>query len=352
MTDDGHAHDLVGAYAMGACPPDEARSVAEHASHCPMCAAEIAELSQVVEWIGMTTATAPTPELRSRMLSAALAVRPAGRPSLGPVSVALHATADAQPHVGQVDVGADIHRLVDPYRVQIVELDRLLSGLSQQQWMLPTGPHRSVRDLIVHLRGSDEPIAAAAGIDTSVVPDRHSTSDIQLGWRGQADAIIDVVARSGFRLLQRQVRLAGRAEVRSPVREALIQRGFETWIHAEDIRAALRLPSQTPSAHQTTEIVNFAVRLLPAAMDAAGRAHPHQAVRLVLAGAGGGTRLVDLSATTPTPGTVVAELSLPAERFCRLLAGRLAISSTNTEVDGDFTAADDFLTVAATMGCD
>ena len=67
---------------------------------------------------------------------------------------------------------------------------------------------------------------------------------------------------------------------------------------------------------------------------------------------GGGTRLVDLSAASPAPGTVVAELSLPAERFCRVLAGRLVASSTNAEVDGDSSAANDFLTVAATMGCD
>jgi uncharacterized protein (TIGR03083 family) len=357
MTDDGHdghPHDLVGAYAIGACPPDETWSVAEHASRCPTCAAEIAELSQVAEWIGVSTATAPAPELRSRMLSAALAARPAGRPRVSPVPVAGHATLDAEPHVGQVDVGdgAEIRRLVEPYRVQVVELDRLLSGLSQSQWLLPTGPHRSVRDLMVHLRSNDEPIAAAAGIDTSAMRDLPSTSDIRLGWRGQADTIVDVVARKGTGLLHRQVRLAGRAGVRRPVREALIQRGFETWIHAEDIRAALRLPSQTPSAQQITDIVNFAVRLLPAAMDVTGRAHPQKAIRLVLTGAGGGTRLVNLSAATPTPGTVVAELSLPAERFCRMLAGRLATSSTSTEVDGDSSAANDFLTVAATMGCD
>ena len=136
------------------------------------------------------------------------------------------------------------------------------------------------------------------------------------------------------------------------MREALIQRGFETWIHAEDVRAALRLPPQTPSAQQVSDIVNFALRLLPAAMDAAGRAHPDKAVRVVLTGVGGGTRLVNLSAASPTPGTVVAEVSLPAERFCRMLAGRLVASSANVEIDGDSSAANDFLTVAATMGCD
>jgi uncharacterized protein (TIGR03083 family) len=231
-------------------------------------------------------------------------------------------------------------------------LDRLLSGLSRPQWLLPAGPHRSVRDLMVHLRGNDELVATVADISTSEGDDLPPTSDIRLSWHGQAGAIIDGVVRQGARLLDRQVQLAGRTVIRRPLREALIQRGFETWIHAEDIRATLRLPPQTPSEQQVFDIVNLALRLLPAAMDVAGRARPARAIRLVLTGAGGGTRLVNLSGTSSTPGAVVAGVTLPAERFCRLLAGRLAGSSTNAEVDGDSSAANDFLTVAATMGCD
>ncbi len=357
MSEDGHPDDLVGSYAIEACPPDEARSVADHASRCPTCAAEIAELSRVAEWIGVATAKVPAPELRSRVLSAALAARPAGRSAVSSVSAADHTTPDAGRArrigpVGDVGDGAEVHRLLEPYRVQVAELDRLLSGLSQPQWMLPTGPHRSVRDLVVHLCGNDGPVAAAAGVDPSTLEDLSSTSDVRLGWRGQADAIIDVAVRQGAQLLHRQVGLAGRTAIRGPVREALIQRGFETWIHAEDVRAALRLPPQTPSAQQVSDIVNFALRLLPAAMDAAGRAHRTKAVRVVLTGVGGGTRLVNLSAAGPAPGTVVAEVSLPADRFCRMLAGRLVASSANVEIDGDSSAANDFLTVAATMGCD
>jgi uncharacterized protein (TIGR03083 family) len=331
MTDDGHPDDLIGAYVVEVCPPDEARSVAEHASRCPTCAAEIAELSRVAEWIGMATTRAPAPELRSRVLSAALATRPAARSSVSPASLA--------------DCTA-VRRLVEPYQVQVAELDRLLSGLSPPQWLLPAGPHRSVRDLVVHLRGNDEPIATAAGLDPSAL------GDIRLDWRGQAHAVIDAVARQGTRLLHRDVRLAGSTGIRGPVREALIQRGFETWIHAEDIRAAVRLRPRIPSAQQLSDILNFALRLLPAAMEAAGRAHRDKAIRVVLTGVGGVTRLVNLSTAGPTPGTVVAELSLPAERFCRILAGRLVASSTNASVDGDRGAANDFLTVAATMGCD
>jgi uncharacterized protein (TIGR03083 family) len=326
MTDHGHAGDLVGPYVLEACSPDEMRSVAEHASHCPACAAEIAALSQVTGWIGATTARAPAPELRSRVLSAALAKRPA-RPT------------------GRDGDAEEARRLGELYRVQVVQLDRLLSGLSQPHWLSPSGPHRSVRDLVVHLYDNDELVA-----DVTDVHRRPSTSDVRLTWRGQADAIVDVVARQGGGLLERPVQLAGRAAPRRPLREALIQRGFETWIHAEDVRAMLDLPPQSPSAQQVADIVDFALRLLPAAMEAAGRAHPDKSIRLVLTGEGGGSRSVALSPTVG--GTVVAEISLPADRFCRLLAGRLAATSASAEVDGDPDAVHDFLTVAATMGCD
>jgi uncharacterized protein (TIGR03083 family) len=325
MTDDRHAGDLVGPYVLAACAPDEARAVAEHASRCPACAAEIAEARRVAEWMGETTARAPAPGLRSRVLSAALAARPAGP-----------ATEDWE-----------ARRLGELYRLQIAELDGLLSRLSRPHWSIPSGPHRSVRDLVVHLRGNDDLVAAVAGVDSP-----SAATDVRLSWRTQADAIVDVVTRAGARLLDRPVRLAGRAAIRRPLREALVQRGFETWIHAEDVRSALDLPPRRPSAQQMTDIVEFALRLLPTAMESAGRAHPAKAIRLVLTGEGGGSRVVGLSTASPAAGVVVAEVALPAERFCRLLAGRLAGPPPDAEVDGDAGVANDFFAVAATMGCD
>jgi len=323
MINDGHADDLVGPYAIGACSPAEARAVAGHADRCPTCAAEIAELERTAEWIGMSAARAPAPELRSRVLSAALAARPAGH-----------------------------QQAAELYQVQVAELDRLLGELSLPQWQLPSGPHRSLRGLMVHLHANDEAVATAAGLGPAPVDVRSPATDVRLSWRRQAGALIEVVGRQGAGLLDRQVPLAGRRAIRRPLREALIQRGFETWIHAEDVRRVLDLPPQRPSARQIADIVDFALRLLPAAMESAGRAHPAEAIRLALTGAGGGVRLVGLSPQSPAAGVVVAEVSLPAERFCRLLAGRLAGAPAIAEIGGDPEAAADFLTVAATMGCD
>jgi hypothetical protein len=74
----------------------------------------------------------------------------------------------------------------------------------------------------------------------------------------------------------------------------------------------------------------------------------------VLTGPGGGERQVALSAAhPPAPGTPgVAEIWLPAERFCRLMARRVPLDAVGARISGDAAAAVDLLTVAATMGCD
>ncbi|MFI7541865.1 hypothetical protein [Actinoplanes sp. NPDC049599] len=331
LLDNGHVGDLAGPYAIDACSAEEARSVAGHASGCPACAAEIARLRQAAGWIGASAARAPAPGLRSRVLAAALAARPAD-------------------HTGPRDA-AELGRLTELYRTRVAELDRLVSELSPAHWQLPSAPHGSLRELMVHLHANDGLVATAAGLDPSPV-DARSPADVRLSWRRQAGALVEVVGRRGSRLRERQVPLAGRRAIRRPLREALIQRGFETWTHAEDVRRVLDLPPRRPGGQQIADIVGFALPLLPAALAAAGRAHPGRAVRLALTGEGGGIHLVGLSPAAPTGGAVVAEISLPAERFCRLLAGRLTGPAAHAEIGGDPAVAADFLAVAATMGCD
>ncbi|MBB2946672.1 uncharacterized protein (TIGR03083 family) [Actinoplanes lutulentus] len=310
MIDNGHIGDLAGPYAVGACSPDEEMAVAEHVSSCPACATEIDTLSRTAELIGEAAARPPSPGLRSRVLAAAFTARP-GR--------------------------SEVRRLSDIYRTQVAELDRLLADLPPTQWQNPCQTHSSVRAMLLHLTENDRQVAATAGVGA-----RAGASDVRASWRTQALAISETVGRAGGDLMERDVRLAGRRAVRRPMREALIQRGFETWIHAEDVRVVLELPPQRPDGRQIADIVGFALPLLPAAMAAAGNG---RAIRLVLTGDGGRTDVVG-------DGDVVAEISLPAERFCRLLAGRLTPDATGAEIGGDTVAARGFLTVAATMGCD
>ncbi|BBH68593.1 hypothetical protein ACTI_52780 [Actinoplanes sp. OR16] len=336
MIENGHVGDLAGPYAVGACSPAEAATVAGHVTTCPSCAAEIDTLSRTAEWIGASAARRPPPPLRARVLSAALAARPA-RPALD----------------------AEAMRLTEVYTAQVRELDRLLGALTPEQWSQPSAPHTSVRGLVAHLSGNDRVVADAADVHAAssgsdpALLDRESAGPAGEGvradgagvrgmWRRQAGALISSLSHAGGDVLGREVQLAGRSGVRRPLREAMIQRGFETWIHAEDVRAVLDLPPREPGPRQVADIVGFALGLLPEAMRAAGH---RGTVELNLTGDDSRVGLVG-------DGEAVARVTLPAERFCRLLAGRLTPDAAGAEIDGDARAANALLTVASTMGCE
>jgi uncharacterized protein (TIGR03083 family) len=337
MTVDAHPEDLLGAYVVDGCASTaEVTTVSEHAAACPSCATEIDMLDRAAQRLAMASLREPAPVLRERVLTAALSARPAREPAVG--------------------------RSLDPYVAQVAKLGQLLAGLTAAQWRLPTpGPHASVRELVGHLAANDGMVAADLDIPAVARPPAFashpstSTSDIRRHWREQADGLLREVSGAGPAVLDRSVRLAGKHRPGTPaprrtLREALTQRTFETWIHADDVRTALRLPVEPPPPQTIAAIVDFGLRLLPGAMDAAGHGCPHQAVRLVLTGPGGGERQVALSATAP--GAVVAEVTMPAERFCRLLAGRVPAAEAGAQTRGDPAAVAHILAVAVTMGCD
>jgi uncharacterized protein (TIGR03083 family) len=324
MTFDLHPDDLLGAYVVEGCASaDEVAAVARHAAGCPPCADEIDLLSGAARWLSVSTVRRPAPALRERVLATALAARPARELQVG--------------------------RSLDPYLAEVAKFGQLLARLSEPQWRLPTGPYASVRAMVDHLAANDGMVAGDLG--AGGVP---AGADVRRRWREQAGVLVREVSRAGPALLERNVRLAGKKPARGPLRDALTQRAFETWIHADDVRAAIDLPAEPPPPEQVARIVEFALRLLPGAMDAAGSGHPHRALRLVLTGPGGIRRQVPLSAASPVApaGEVVAEVTMPAVRFCRLLAGRVPVAEAGAEAGGDPVAVAHFLSVAVTMGCD
>jgi len=322
-----HPVDLLGAYALDACSPAEAATVAAHAAGCTTCADEIDHLIAAAQRVGTTNAAPPPAALRNRVLAAALAARPAAEPAAG----------DA----------------LDPYALQVAAFDELLRGLTDEEWYLPSGKYRTVHDLVVHLADSDGLVAADLGAGPVRASGRRvrPSERITRRWRQQSDGLLRTIGDAGSAVLSRPVRLAGGDGTRRPLVEALTQRAFETWIHAEDIRGTLARPAQSPPPEHIARIVGFGLGLLPAAMDAARRAHPGRAVRLELTGAGGGTYVVPLSAAYDGAAPA-ADIALPAERFCRLMAGRSDPAASGIRVTGDQRFAADFIAVAATLGCD
>jgi uncharacterized protein (TIGR03083 family) len=324
-----HPVDLLGAYALDACCATESARVAAHLVECATCSAEVDRLVTAAHRLGATTSGTPPAPLRGRVLAAALAARRAAEPVTG--------------------------ELLEPYAVQAAAFGTLLATIAEHEWYLPSGPHRTVHDLVVHLADSDGLVAGDLGVG-AVEASGHRVAAAERAsrrWRSQSDGLLRAVGDAGTTVLDRPVRLAGAAGLRRPLVAAITQRAFETWIHAEDIRMTLALPGESPPPEHVARIVRFGLGLLPGAMDAAGRAHPGLAVRLVLTGDGGGAHVVALSATGPDGGAEpVAEVVLPAVRFCRLMAGRSAPADCGLRVTGDDRAAADFIAVAATLGCD
>jgi uncharacterized protein (TIGR03083 family) len=322
-----HPEDLLGAYALDACSPVEAATVAAHAAGCPTCTAEIDLLVTAAQRVGTTNAAPPPPALRSRVLAAALAARPATEP-----------------------VSTDV---LDPYAMQVAAFGELLAGLADEQWYLPSGKYRTVHDLVTHMVESDALVAADLGVGPFPPSGRRArpAERISRRWRGQSDGLLRTIGDAGGTILDQPVRLAGAGGLRRPLVEAMTQRAFETWVHAEDIRGTLAIPAQPPPAEHIRRIVAFGLGLVPAAMDTAGRGHRRRAIQLNLSGDGGGTYVVPLSAIYDG-GAPTAEVALSAERFCRVMAGRIDAAEAGIRVSGDRQIASDFIAVSATLGCD
>ncbi|MCU7727927.1 maleylpyruvate isomerase family mycothiol-dependent enzyme [Actinoplanes sp. KI2] len=312
-----HPDDLLESFAFGETF-GAAPAVGAHVDACPQCAAHVELARAAAGWLATSHVATPPSGLRSRVLTAAVGARP---PSSGSVSSA--------------------------YVAEVADLGVLLDSLSPAQWSAPTVDGRSVRDLVRHLTGNDGNVLADLGVPGP--PGER--------WRQQSDLLLRTVGQGGDALLDRPVRLAGKVPVRRPLRDALTQRAFETWIHRDDIRIAVALPPIPPASDHLSRILGFGLAMLPAAIDAAGRARPGK-VLLDLTGPGGAEHVVGMgtrataSDTGASNGAWLAEVRMPAERFGRLMAGRVPVTPSVAVVRGDRSAALDLLAVAATLGCE
>jgi anti-sigma-K factor RskA len=75
-------HLLAGSYALDALTGDEQADFEQHLARCPSCAEEVTGLRETAARLALATAVTPPPELRTRVLTAALRTRqlpPPGR---------------------------------------------------------------------------------------------------------------------------------------------------------------------------------------------------------------------------------------------------------------------------------
>ena len=116
-------------------------------------------------------------------------------------------------------------------------------------------------------------------------------------------------------------------------------RGFELWIHAEDISRAAQAPPTIPSAGSVRAMADLSVAtLVPPSAQRAVRSTPARDARVVLTGAGGGTWHLDLG-----NGPASALLVLDVIDYCRHAAGRHDRAELSVDVEGDAALAEDLL---------
>ena len=402
---------LLGAWALAVCTPEEAAHVDRHLGGCTTCAKEAVLLQEAVELLHPAENLDLDPGLRTRVLRAGLARRPA------PVPVPDWAA---------------------PYDAETARLDALLADIGGAEWRAPVrlrwheddrpiSRRTTVAAVIGHLMSVDGLVAVALGLDDPLGPGvpygldpvqrtetyrRLSTlpptSAVRTLWREQSHRLVRTAARlaggdprpDGPRppahpggppvpvsAARRRPDLSGVAAApvsygafALPLGDALVDRAFECWIHASDIAAAVDYPYGPPAACHLHRIIDLTARRLPGAAHARGRAGaprypggphagPGPVLRLEVEGAGGGEWLIPLDRAPgdgerpdggggPSgargghglpEGREVAHVALDGFEFCRLAAGHVSPEEATAGSTGDRDAVMAFLTATAAL---
>lgn len=122
-----------------------------------------------------------------------------------------------------------------------------------------------------------------------------------------------------------------------PREKTIVDRAFETWIHANDIRRATNRASLDPSGEHLKLLSDLAIELLPQALVVTSR--PRDAVVTVnLSGAGGGTWTMPLGIGAVSGVEVVFNAS--ARELCLLMGDRIDAADFAFTARGDALAAD------------
>lgn len=361
---------LLGAWALSACSGEETVLVEDHLTECAPCADEALRLRDAVGLLQADRSLDLDPKLRSRVLETCLGRRPPRIPVPGWAS---------------------------PYDAETARLDALLRDFGDAEWHAPvvlkwfegdrqTRRRTTVAGVIGHLMTVDGLVATALGLDDPLeaplgeslgapVPvrptdrtesfwrgaDRPPTRTLHDPWREQSHTLIRTVSFAGRGVAELSVSYGDFA---LPLRDALLDRAFECWVHGEDIADAVDYPYLPPSGPHLHRMIDLAARLLPAALAGrrrAGLASPAQglvtpgapgrSLHLEVEGPGGGDWYIPLDspAAVGSPELSVAQVALDGVEFCQLVAGHVFPEDAAAGQDGDREAIKDVLFAAAAM---
>ncbi|MEV0199214.1 maleylpyruvate isomerase N-terminal domain-containing protein [Nonomuraea sp. NPDC050691] len=171
----------------------------------------------------------------------------------------------------------------------------------------------------------------------------RSPEQTRRDWRAQADALCRHLAALAP---ETPATLDG---METAVRDQVLARTLETWIHADDAaRAArLRLPHPVPEHIQPT--ADLCARLLPWTMLVSGLDGSGRALHLTLTGPGGGEWHVPLGVADTDAREPEARITADVVEFCFLLGGRGEPESFAAQLEGDLGLARDVLRTAPAL---
>jgi uncharacterized protein (TIGR03083 family) len=327
---DADVEELLGAYALDACEPDEIVAVEAVLARRPDLAREAARLSRAATWIGATGALEPPSRLRGSVLGRARA-RQQERPG------------DA---------------VVELYREQSRRFEAAVELVRGDALDDITSNGLSARDLVVHEAAQESLLAQAVGrtpvpevTETAIEARTAALVDYFSGrslddaldvWRASVDENCAWAADPGGATATWR----GLALDRD---DAIIVRAFETWIHTDDLRRVAGLGGLPPEPRYLSLMSDLAGRTLSMALALVDRARPGKTARLVLTGAGGGDWLVAMDGSGPGSGEPDVTVTANVVDWCLLVGDRVSPATIVHTVDGDTALANDLLAAAPAL---
>ncbi|MFI1363025.1 zf-HC2 domain-containing protein [Streptomyces griseochromogenes] len=367
---------LLGAWALAACSAAEATAVEEHLGHCGSCADEALRLREAVGLLHQPESLDLDPTLRTRVLESCLSRRPPRIP---------------------------VPEWAAPYDAETARLDALLQDFGDAEWHAPvrlrwfeadtaTSRRTTVAGVIAHLLSVDGLVAVALGLEDPLAEiferdERGETAERDVAgpagrteafwrtshfpptrsvrgpWREQSHNLVRTASFTDSGAGELTVSYGDFA---LPLHDAMLDRAFECWVHAEDIAEAVDYPYDPPAPRHLNKMIDLAARMLPAALaerrraglSAPGKAphlvpagSPGRSLRLEIEGAAGGHWLIPLD----SPGAVgsaefeVAHVALDGVEFCKLAAGHVPPEEAAAGQVGDREAIRDVLFAAASL---
>ncbi|GGT36343.1 hypothetical protein GCM10014713_32500 [Streptomyces purpureus] len=362
---------LLGAWALSACSAEETCAVEDHLTECAPCADEALRLRDAVGLLHSERDLDLDPLLRSRVLENCLGRRPARIP---------------------------VPSWATPYDSETARLDALLRDIGDAEWHAPVrlkwfegerqvSRRTTVAGVMGHLLPVDGLVATALGLDDPLATGPASkapasfppqspaerteaywngayhppTRKVRAPWRDQSHTLIRTVSFAGRGVAELSVPYGDFA---LPLRDSLLDRAFECWVHADDIANAVDYPYDPPSGAHLHGMVDLAARLLPAALADRRRTglaapakqlvtagSPGRTLHLEVEGSGGGHWYISLDspAAVGSPEHTVAQVALDGVEFCQLVAGHVSPEEAAAGQDGDREAIRDVLFAAASL---